>query len=122
MNPITHPRLEMSLNMAGLLMQAGARLAFEASDAARRLTAAKRPKNAKTLRPGERTPLWNALAAELASELRVHGHKARLARVMGVSRQTVTCWCTGRSRMPDAERTLQLLAWLLAKRQGQEPS
>jgi transcriptional regulator with XRE-family HTH domain len=120
MTAITHPRLEMTLDMAELLMDTGVRLAFEAADTAKRLTARRR-KSAATLRPGAATPLWNALASELASELRAYGHKARLARVMGVSRQTVHAWCTGRSRMPDAERTLQLMAWLLARRKKQEP-
>src|SRR5262245_15025922 len=109
MKPISHPRLEMCLEMSDLLMSTGARLALEAADAARRLSARRR-KSAATLRPGVGTPLWNSLASELAAELRPHGDKARLARVMGVSRQTVNSWCTGRSRMPDAERTLELLA------------
>lgn len=120
MKPPTHPRFEMSLAMADLLMTTGARLAFEAANAATRL-AARRRKSATTLRPGAATPLWNAFAADLAAEIRVFGHQARLARVLGVSRQTLNAWLTGHSRMPDAERTLQLLAWLLAKRAGQEP-
>jgi hypothetical protein len=117
---LIHPRLEGSIEMADLLMTTGARLAIEAADAAKRATVRRR-KSGLTLRPGTTTPLWNALAAELANELRNHGHKARLARVLGVSRQTINTWLTGHSSMPDAERTLQLLAWLLAKRKGQEP-
>jgi DNA-binding transcriptional regulator YiaG len=117
---ITHPTLEMGDEIMSLLMEAGARLAFEAADAAKRLTVRRR-KGGTTLRPGEATPLWNALVVELRKELGVHGHQARLARVMGVSRQTINSWLTGRARMPDAERTLQLVAWLLAKRRGQEP-
>lgn len=110
----------MGQEMGELLWQAGARLAFEAADAAKRVTARKR-KGGATLRPGEATPLWNALATELRAELKEYGHQARLARVMGVSRQTINGWLTGKTSMPDAERTLQLVAWLLAKRSGQEP-
>jgi hypothetical protein len=116
----THPRLDASLEMVNLLMTSGARLAFEAADTVKRATARRR-KGGVTLRPGTTTPLWNALAVELASQLQIHGHKARLARVLGVPRQTINTWLTGHSRMPDAERTLQLLAWLLATRHGQEP-
>ena len=110
----------MGQEMGELLWQAGARLAFEAADAAKRITARKRKAGA-TLRPGEATPLWNALAFELRKELEAHGQQARLARVMGVPRQTIHAWLAGGARMPDAERTLQLVAWLLAKRSGQEP-
>lgn len=110
----------MGHEIGELLWEAGARLAFEAADNAKRATARKR-KGGVTLRPGEATPLWNALAAELHKELEGHGHQARLARVMGVPRQTVNAWLTGGGRMPDAERTLQLVAWLLAKRSGREP-
>jgi hypothetical protein len=120
MKPLTHPRLEAGLEMADLLMTVGARLAFEAADTAKRVTVRRR-KGGVTLRPGATTPLWNALAGELAAELQTHGHKARLARVLGLPRQTIHTWLSGHSRMPDAERTLQLLAWLLAKRKGQEP-
>lgn len=110
----------MGHEIGELLWEAGARLAFEAADAAKRITARKR-KGGTTLRPGEATPLWNALVAELRKELATYGHQARLARVMGVSRQTINAWLTGKARMPDAERTLQLVAWLLAKRSGHEP-
>lgn len=116
----THPRLEASLEMVDLLMTAGARLALEAADTVKRATARRR-KGGITLRPGTTTLLWNSLAAALADELQMYGDKARLARVLGVPRQTINTWLTGHSRMPDAERTLQLLAWLLAKRRGQEP-
>jgi DNA-binding XRE family transcriptional regulator len=117
--PNTHPRLELALDMAELLAETGARLAVETADAAKKLLA-KRKKSAATLRPGAGTPLWNALSAELAAELQTYGHKARLARVLGVSRQTVNAWCKGHTRMPDAERTLQLMAWLLAKKRTTE--
>ena len=115
----SNPKLAIGHELGQALREAGARLAFEAADAAKRLTARKRSGGA-TLRPGEETPLWNRLAAELNREMQAHGDQARLARVMGVSRQTLNAWLTG-IRMPDAERTLQLVAWLLARRNGQEP-
>jgi hypothetical protein len=34
----------------------------------------------------------------------------------------VNSFVTGGGRMPDAERTLQLLAWLVAVRQGRRPA
>lgn len=116
----SNPKLTLGQDIGELLWDAGARLAFEASDAAKRVTTRKR-KGGTTLRPGEATPLWNALAAELRKELAEHGQQARLSRVMGVPRQTINAWLTRGARMPDAERTLQLVAWLLARRSGQEP-
>lgn len=110
----------MGPQIGELLWEAGVKLAFEAADATKRVGARKR-KGGATLRPGESTPLWNALAAELRTELKPFGQQAHLARVMGIPRQTVNAWLTGKTGMPDAERTLQLVAWLLAKRSGQEP-
>lgn len=114
-----HPKQVFSDQIGDMLWETGARLALEAADAAKRLTTRRRT-GGTTLRPGKATPLWNALAAELRQELVAHGHQARVARVLGVPRQTVHAWLAGR-RMPDAERTLQLTAWLLARRRGQEP-
>ncbi len=114
----SHPKAAIADDIGQALWEAGARLAFEAADAAKRATARKRKPGA-TLRPGEATPLWNALAAELRREFAAHGEQARVARVMGVSRQALNAWITG-VRLPDAERTLQLIAWMLARRRGQE--
>lgn len=74
-----------------------------------------------TLRPGKETPLWNALRAGLRPHLRQYGTQARLGRLLGLPRQQVNAFVTGGGRMPDAERTLQLVAWLLAVRQGRPP-
>lgn len=75
-----------------------------------------------TLRPGKSTPLWNTLLAQVRPYLKEHGEQAKLARILGVHRQTINTWVTSRSRMPDAERTLLLVSWLIAKQQGIDPS
>ncbi len=65
-----------------------------------------------TLRPGKDTPLWNALVASLAPRLKTRGAQAALARQLGLQRQQINAFFRQHTRMPDAERTLQLLAWL----------
>lgn len=117
--PLPHPKLALADGIADVLWDAGARFISEPVDAARRVSARKRRSGA-TLRPGEGTPLWNATVVELRRELAGHGQQARLARVLGVSRQTLNAWLVG-LRMPDAERTLQLFAWLVARRSGRNP-
>lgn len=76
----------------------------------------------KTLRPGRHTPLWNELRAQLRPLLRPHGSQAQLARLLGLPRQQINAYITSGTRMPDAERTLQLLAWLMACRLDRRPS
>jgi hypothetical protein len=68
------------------------------------------------LHPGPHTPLWNELRRQLRPHLRKHGSQAALGRVLGLHRQQVNAFVTGGGRMPDAERTLLLLAWLMAER------
>ena len=75
-----------------------------------------------TLRPGRQTPLWNELRRQLRPHLTRYGEQANLARLLGLPRQRVQAFMTRGSQMPDAERTLQLLAWLSAVRQGRRPS
>lgn len=82
----------------------------------------RRDGSGKTLRPGKDTPLWNALLAELQPHLKKHGAQAQLARVLGLDRQAIHAFVKGRNRMPDAERTLQLVAWLMAVREGRPPA
>ena len=76
----------------------------------------------RTLRPGRNTPLWNALAAEIRPHLKKHGTQAQLARLLGLDRQAINTFFKAGSRMPDAERTLQLITWLLAMQQSRPPS
>jgi hypothetical protein len=75
-----------------------------------------------TLRPGKDTPLWNELRAQLRPHLRKRGAQANLGRLLGLPRQRVHTFFTDGSQMPDAERTLQLLAWLTAAHQGKRPA
>lgn len=73
-----------------------------------------------TLRPGPATPLWNALVKEVRKELRRRGDKVRLGRLLGLPRQRVHDFLVGRGRMPDAERTLLLMEWLVIARRHRE--
>lgn len=68
-------------------------------------------------RSGE-TPLWNELRSRVASLTARHGDKALLARQMGLPRQRIHKFLKEGSAMPDAERTLWLLAWVSAKERG----
>lgn len=89
----------------------------------RRAFRATRPtRKGATLRPGRETPLWNALVAEVRPQLRKYGTQVNLGRLLGLDRQTINAYFITRTRMPDAERTLQLLTWLIAVRQGLPPS
>jgi len=75
-----------------------------------------------TLRPGKATPLWNELRAQVRPHLKVYGQQVNLGRLLGLPRQRVNAFVTGGGQMPDAERTLQLLAWLMAVRLGKRPT
>ena len=82
----------------------------------------KRARHGSTLRPGKETPLWNELRAQLRPQLLKYGQQVNLGRMLGLPRQRINSFVTGGGQMPDAERTLQLLAWLIAVRQGKSPS
>ena len=75
-----------------------------------------------TLRPGKNTPLWNELRAQLRPHLHKRGQQVNLGRMLDLPRQRINAFVTGGGQMPDAERTLQLLAWLMAVRQGRRPA
>jgi len=75
-----------------------------------------------TRRPGADTPMWNVCAALLRDELAPYGARARLARYLGIPRQRLNDFLTGRSRLPDAELTLRLLHWLTESRAGRDPA
>ncbi|HUJ44239.1 MAG TPA: hypothetical protein VLW52_11585 [Opitutaceae bacterium] len=75
-----------------------------------------RPHRGATLRPGRETPLWNELRAQLRPYLVKYGDQANLGRLLALPRQRINAFVTGGGEMPDAERTLQLLAWLMAVR------
>lgn len=75
-----------------------------------------------TLRPSKETPLWNELRAQLQPLLRERGDQAKLARLLGLPRQRINSFVTGGRQMPDAERTLQLLVWLMAVKKERPPA
>lgn len=79
---------------------------------------AKRRRVGATLRPGKDTPLWNELRTAVRASVRKRGDQAKLARVLGLPRQQVNAFLTQGKRMPDAERTLLLIKWLIAKQEG----
>ena len=111
-----HPRIDTIAEFSEILASAAAEIAKESAKAFR--LEKRRDGSGRTLRPGKDTPLWNALLAELQPHLKKHGAQAQLARLLGLDRQAVHAFVKGRSRMPDAERTLQLVAWLMAEREG----
>ena len=82
----------------------------------------RRKRAGATLRPGPETPIWNELAASAAAELHRYGEKAKLARILGVSRQRLHLYLVARQACPDAERALQLMLWLQARRAGRDPA
>jgi hypothetical protein len=103
---------------AGLV--AAAELAAKA--ARRKYREATRRRIGAALKPGPDTPLWNELARACAANLTRYGEKARLARLLGISRQRLHVLLVSRSACADAERTLQLMTWLQARRNGDDPA
>jgi hypothetical protein len=113
-----HPRLKFWLEFSALL--------FEAAEinlkALHKNLRPRRRASYFTRRPGADTPMWNLCAQALKAELKPHGAKVRLARYLGIPKQRISDFLAGRSRMPDAELTLQLLYWLSEKKNGRDPS
>ena len=66
--------------------------------------------------------MWNELRRQLRPFLKEYGRQVNLGRLLGLPRQRINAFVTGGGEMPDAERTLQLLAWLVAVRKGSRPS
>ncbi len=110
-------QLNLPEGMADALIDAAQALA---ADKAVRVS--RRGGRGDTLKPGPQTPLWNSLVAQARPHLKAHGEPANLARLLGLHRQAIYSYFTAGSRMPDAERTLQLLAWLASKRRGHPSS
>jgi hypothetical protein len=111
-----HPRLGFWIGLSEALFVAGEELAEQTRHQLR----PRRWASYATVRPGVGTPFWNVLAGSLRTELAAYGSKVRLARYLGVPRQRLHDFLTGRSRMPDAELTLRMLHWLAAKRAGRD--
>lgn len=109
-------RLDLPLKLAELIHAAATEMAKRSQKAFQ--ISERRTRRGATLRPGKDTPLWNELRAQIRPHLRRRGEQANLARVLGLPRQRVHAFMSSGTQMPDAERTLQLLAWLLVARRG----
>lgn len=113
-------RFELPLKLAELIFEAATEMAEHSRKAYR--IRHRRIGRGVTLRPGKETPLWNELRAQLRPHLFRRGEQANLGRVLGLPRQRVNAFVTAGTQMPDAERTLQLLAWLMVARRGKRPA
>lgn len=82
----------------------------------------RRPAHLPCRQPGQATPMWNALVANLRLELEPYGTQARLARYLGLPRQRIHDFLRGNRRLPDAETTLRLIHWVCERRAGRDPS
>eukprot|EP01031_Cornospumella_fuschlensis_P018950 gene18950-23212_t len=80
----------------------------------------RRPRRGHTIKPGTDTPLWNELAATVRAQCVRRGEKAKLARILGLPRQRLHEFLRERRALPDAERTLLMLVWLQARREGRD--
>lgn len=106
----------------GVVLEGMVEMAKQMPQAFRIEAKRRRRRGGKTLRPGSETPLWNSLRAQLKPHLRSYGSQVNLGRLLGLPRQRINAFVTGGAQMPDAERTLQLLAWLAAVKSGRPPS
>ena len=117
MNPL-HPRFRAWLELSEMLFSAGELSLKQLQKNLR----PRRKASYLTRHPGVETPLWNLCALALGAELKPYGTKVRLARYLGIPKQRLSNFLAGRSRMPDAELTLQLLYWLSQKKAGRDLS
>ena len=111
--------LEVPIKLGELIVEAAVAMAEQSPKAVR---VRGRRRGGRTLRPGPETPLWNELRAQVRPMLGKHGGQAMLARMLGLPRQRINDFVTGGGKMPDAERTLQLLAWLMVAKHGRRPA
>lgn len=109
-----HPRMKIYIEIIDWLMEVAAESARRAAANMKR----RRPKRGLALLPGPDTPIWNELVKQVAPLLRKRGSKIHLARILGVPKQRLHVCLKSRKGCLDAERTLLLLAWLAARRQG----
>ena len=120
-NRRNHPKLDLPVALADVIAAAATAMARQTAQAFKVEPRRRAGKGGGTLRPGRETPLWNELRRHLQPYLRKYGYQANLGRLLGLPRQRVNAFVTGGGQMPDAERTLQLLAWLMAVQQGKRP-
>jgi plasmid maintenance system antidote protein VapI len=113
-----HPQVEIWMKLSEALATAAATGAERTYQALQR----RRGPAGHARRPGFDTPMWNVCAALLRDKLRRYGDKAALARYLGIPRQRLSDFLTGRRRLPDAEIALRMLHWLAERRAGRNPS
>ncbi|MBS0633450.1 MAG: hypothetical protein JSS11_16190 [Verrucomicrobia bacterium] len=94
--------------------------ALTARNAVRPVRRPARHRRYTTLTPGAGTPLWNELVKQAQPHLARRGSKIRLARYLGLPRQRLQVCLKSQSGCMDAERTLLLLCWVVARQQGRE--
>ena len=119
MTHIPTAQLNQLLNAAAILVTGAQSSARAARQKYREST---RVRRGSTLHPGPDTPLWNELATTAQKQLKRRGEKAKLARYLGVPRQRIHLLLVAKTACPDAERALQLLAWVNARRAGRDPA
>jgi hypothetical protein len=117
MEPRFPRQLMISMDLSYALMSAAVKTAAAAAKGVQRLT---RPRRGEVLKVGPETPLWNELSSEVKAQLTRRGEKAKLARILGIPRQRLYQLLNTNKGMPDAERTLLLLAWLHARNSGHD--
>lgn len=66
--------------------------------------------------------MWNELRQIVRFHVRKHGEKVLLARHLGLPKQRIYDFLRAGAAMPDAERTLQLLAWLAGRAGRTQPA
>jgi hypothetical protein len=113
-----HPQLEIWMKLSEALATAAATGAERTYQALHR----RRGPAGHARRPGVDTPMWIVCAVMLRNDLRKYGDKAALARYLGIPRQRLSDFLTGRRRLPDAEIVLRMLHWLAERRAGRDPS
>lgn len=113
-----HPRLDALDPLVEVLSWAARETLLRTAKLAQR----KRARSYRILAPGLDTPLWNELRKRVAVRLLVRGEKVLLARYLRLSRQRLHLLIKAGSAMPDAERTLLLVAWVMAREKGITPS
>ena len=113
-----HPQLEIWMKLSEALATAAATGAERTYQALHR----RRGPAGHVRRPGLDTPMWNVCASLFRNQLHHRGTKAALARYLGIPRQRLSDFLTGRRRSPDAEILLRMLHWLAERRAGHDPS
>ncbi len=114
----THPKIKVWLDLSTAF-------ALAAEAGAHRVQMAlhhRRQRGYRVRRAGHESPMWTVCAKLLRAELHRYGAKARLARYLGLPRQRLRDYLSGRLRLPDAEITLRLLHWLAEYRAGRDLS